>query len=95
MGELGSAYALAGRPEEARKWIAKLQSDPSAAAAAAYPIAAIYSTLGDRQHALEWLDRAFAAHAWFLVQIEVEPLFASLHGDAHFEELVRRVRNER
>ena len=56
---------------------------------------AIYSTLGDRQHALEWLDRAFAAHAWFLVQIEVEPLFASLHGDAHFEELVRRVRNER
>ena len=95
MGELGSAYAIAGRADEARKWIAKLESDPAAEAAAAYPIATIHAALGEKQKALQWLDRAFAAHAWFLVQIEVEPLFAPLRGDRHFEELVRRVRNER
>ena len=90
MGDLGSAHALAGHRKEALEWIDRLQklSDPRASA---YPIATIYASLGERQEALTWLDRAFELHSWFLVQLDVDPLFQSLRGDPHFEALVKRV----
>jgi tetratricopeptide (TPR) repeat protein len=91
MGELGSAYAMAGQRQAAEQWIRTLQKQKESTDAASYAIACIYASLGDRAHALDWLDRAFAAHGWFLVQLEVEPLFAPLRGDKRFEELVRRV----
>jgi tetratricopeptide (TPR) repeat protein len=91
MGELGSAYALAGHRPEAEMLVRRLQEQIGNPDSAGYSIACIYASLGDRARALQWLDRAFAAHGWFLVQLEVEPLFKPLRGDPHFEELVKRV----
>lgn len=47
--------------------------------------------LGERQAALEWLERGVQQHAFHSVFIEAEPLFEPLHGDARFEKLVRLV----
>ncbi|PWT94467.1 MAG: hypothetical protein C5B55_02700 [Blastocatellia bacterium] len=51
-----------------------------------------YSRLGDKEHALQWLDRA-ASHKTFFwnAYIGVDPLYDSLHDDARFKEIIHRL----
>jgi hypothetical protein len=51
--------------------------------------AMIYTHLGDRQRALWWLEQAVEERDPWVVYIKVEPAFASLRGDARFQQIVR------
>ncbi len=87
MGELGATAAMAGRLDEARTWSARLEQNP----AGAFQRALIAAALGEREAALEQLEKAFEAGSWFLVQLNVEPLLAPVREDARFQALVKRV----
>jgi hypothetical protein len=50
-----------------------------------------YTRLGDHAHALECLERAFAAHSGDLLYIKAEPAFASLRAEPRFQSLCRRI----
>ena len=52
---------------------------------AAYQIAEVYAWRGDKDRAFEWLDRALAEHDGGLMNIKVDPLLRSLHGDPRFD----------
>ncbi len=52
-------------------------------------IALIYVGLGDREAALDWLDKAYDAR--FNPSILLRPAFDSLRSDARFKELMRRI----
>ena len=56
-----------------------------------YVIAQIHAALGDRQHALEWLDKAYQAHDVSLLGIKTDQTFESFHQEPRFVELLRRV----
>jgi TolB-like protein/thioredoxin-like negative regulator of GroEL len=56
-----------------------------------YLIAEIHAALGDRQHALEWLDKAYQAHDVSLLGIKTDQTFEGLHQEPRFVELLRRV----
>lgn len=47
--------------------------------------------IGDKQRALEWLERACRQHNPDLIELTREPSFAGLHSDAKFRELVERI----
>ena len=86
LADLGYAYARTGRRAEALALLEKLDGE-----SAHYPRATIYAGLGDRERALESLERAAEARNWFLVQIAVDPQFDSLRGEPRFQRLRKRV----
>jgi tetratricopeptide (TPR) repeat protein len=56
-----------------------------------YAMAAIHMALGDREGALHWLRSAVDAHSFWVASMAVDPIFAPLHSDARFRELLTRV----
>ena len=91
LADLGYAYAVAGKRDEALEILDRLSKPPYNAASAAYHLAAIHAGLGDRERTLDALDRAIDAHSWFLVQIAVDPQFDSLRGEPRFQKMLQRV----
>jgi hypothetical protein len=58
---------------------------------APFDIAAIYARLGQKDHTLEWLEKAYKVRDASLVDIGTDPLFDFLHSDPHYIDLMRRV----
>jgi tetratricopeptide (TPR) repeat protein/DNA-binding winged helix-turn-helix (wHTH) protein len=90
-GNLGHAYAVAGRVAEAREVLAVLlrQHGGAGAGNAAGEIVFTYIGLGDHDRAFEWLDRAWAEQAW-LGNLKVAPAFDAVRGDPRFVRMLQR-----
>jgi hypothetical protein len=58
---------------------------------APYEIALIYAGLGDKPHALEWLDNAYEDHSQKLLYMKKDPRFDSLRADPRFQQTLRRM----
>ena len=54
-------------------------------------IGVAYYSVGDRDRAFAWLEKSYAERAELLVFINVAPIFAPLHDDPRFVDLVRRI----
>ena len=52
--------------------------------------AIIYALLGDRQHALLWLQRAYQEHASIMLELD-RPIFDQLRDAPQFKELIQRL----
>ncbi len=52
--------------------------------------ARVYAALGERDRALEWLEKAYANHFGPLVLLNVDPELDSLRSDQRFRGLLRR-----
>ncbi len=88
---LGHAYALAGERDKALKSLAELREISKQRYVSPYHFAVVYAGLGDKDKAFAWLDKAFQDRSFFLIWLKVEPLFDSLHDDARFADLLRRI----
>jgi serine/threonine protein kinase/TolB-like protein/Tfp pilus assembly protein PilF len=91
-GLLGYAYAMAGERDEALRMADGLkrlwkQRDPDAA----YELARAYAGLGDRDRALEWLDKAYQERYPSVRVVRIDPQFDGLRSDPRFQDLVRRM----
>lgn len=91
--DLASAYALAGRKEEALAELERLMRLANERYVPAYDIATIHASLGDADRAFEWLDRAVAERAHMLGFFPIDPAFDDLRRDARMKELMARVRS--
>jgi len=54
-------------------------------------IAELYVNLGKKDHAIEFLEKAYEARSHDMAFILVEPRFNSLHSDPRFQDLLRRI----
>jgi TolB-like protein/Tfp pilus assembly protein PilF/tRNA A-37 threonylcarbamoyl transferase component Bud32 len=90
-GELGSAYAAAGRRADAERVLADLDRLGRTRYVSPYFAAAIHAGLGDRDAAFRWLDRAYDDRSDLLVYLHIEPRLNALRSDPRFSDLVRRV----
>ncbi|HUE81829.1 MAG TPA: protein kinase [Pyrinomonadaceae bacterium] len=90
-GELGLAYALSGRRNEALKELDKLQELSKQRYVAPYNRAIIYAGLGDKDNALQWLERAYEDRSTRLVWIRLDPGLDKLRSEPRFAELLRRM----
>jgi serine/threonine protein kinase len=57
----------------------------------AYPIAALYAALGDKDQAFRWLNIAYKEREGFLIGLKTNNLFDPIRSDPRFAELVRKV----
>ncbi len=59
---------------------------------AAYALACVYVGLGDKDEAVNWLERGYQEHDGFsLGAIRIDPLLASLRGYPRFEALAEKI----
>jgi TolB-like protein/class 3 adenylate cyclase/Flp pilus assembly protein TadD len=63
----------------------------TSAGGAAYQIAEIYGSRGERNAAFEWLERAYLQRDPGLGMTKVSPLLRALHGDPRWEPFVRKI----
>ena len=85
------ALALSGRREAAQDILEKMLGTAQKKYVSPYDIAVIYNGLGENGRAMEWLDKAFDEHSGFLVYVYLDPRLKSLHRDARFQDLLRRM----
>ena len=58
---------------------------------AAYQIAQVYAWRGEKDKALQWLERAYRQQDGGLADSKAEPTFASLRSDPRFAALLRKL----
>ena len=90
-GDLGQAYALSGRRTEASKEIDKLQELSKQRYVAPYNLALIYISLGDKNNALEWLEKAYEDRSTLLVWMKVDPRLDNLRSEPRFKAVMRQM----
>jgi TolB-like protein/cytochrome c-type biogenesis protein CcmH/NrfG len=61
------------------------------AAFGAYQIGVTYAWRGQKDQAFEWLERAYRQRDGGLAALKNDPILASLHGDARFTALLKKV----
>jgi adenylate cyclase len=52
----------------------------------------VYTHLGEKKRALEYLNRAFQSHCYGLQFLNVDPIYDSLREEPAFKELITRLR---
>ncbi len=89
--EMAYAYARAGKSAEARAFLRKLEERSKRGYVPAYDLAVVHLALGEKEAALQWLQRAYDEHDWALMVVAVEPRLDPLRSDPRFQGLVRKV----
>jgi serine/threonine protein kinase/Flp pilus assembly protein TadD len=90
---LGSAYAEAGRTEEARRVLDKLREMEATRYVSPYHRAFVHIYLGERGEALRLLEQSLAVGDPWVVWLGTEPQLDPLRGDPRFNDLLRRTNN--
>lgn len=88
-GFLGYAYAMAGK-EEALEILDELLEEPKYSYVPPYSIALVYTGLGRKAEAFEWLQKAFVEHNHWRGWLNLTPELDSLRSDPRFTELLQR-----
>lgn len=88
---LGHAYAVAGRTNEAREILNKLQTPKTGGYVSPYFLAVVHAGLGDNTGAFENLRRARDDRHPGLILLKIDPRFNALRPDPQFAELIRQV----
>ena len=86
---LGYAYAVSGRREEAAKVLDDLKNRSPKAFSNAPEIAMIYVGLDDKDQAMAWLEKAYAER--FSPWVLMRPCFNPLRSDPRFQDLLHRI----
>ena len=92
LGQLGQAYALAGRTDQARDVLRRLEDPSRAVPASPYHLAYVYTGLGDQERAIDCLERAFENGAGAVFGLRGSFLHEPLRAHPRFIGLLNRMR---
>ncbi|MBA3439370.1 MAG: hypothetical protein H0T92_05825, partial [Pyrinomonadaceae bacterium] len=87
--KLAHVLAAGGRSSEAREIVQQLAARRKREWVTAYEIAVIYSLLGDRDQAFQWLAQAEREHAVGFTFARVDPHLDNIRSDPRYAELLR------
>lgn len=90
---LAHAYALQGERAKALQFLGQAQDlEQRHGGVPAYGLAVIYLGLGEKEQAIDWLERSYRAKETGIIRmIKVDPLLDSLRGDPRFEKLADQI----
>jgi TolB-like protein/DNA-binding winged helix-turn-helix (wHTH) protein/Tfp pilus assembly protein PilF len=88
---LAHAYQAAGATGYWKEVLRQVQRGKDPGPGSDLDIAAIYAKLGNKERAFDLLERAYAEHNMWLMNLKVDPRFDDLHSDRRYENLLRRV----
>jgi TolB-like protein/DNA-binding winged helix-turn-helix (wHTH) protein/Tfp pilus assembly protein PilF len=91
LATLGHAYARSGNRREALKVLEQLQNQSLKRTVTAVNFAWLYVALGDKQEALNWLERAYDDEDGSLYGLKLDPFLDPLRDEPRFKQLLPRV----
>jgi serine/threonine protein kinase/tetratricopeptide (TPR) repeat protein len=92
MGSMGHAYAVSGNRGKARLALSDVLQLSKRRYVSPFAAALIYTGLGDKERALEWLEKALDDRSLDMIFLKVDPRFDRLHAEPQFANLLRRMR---
>jgi len=87
---LSSIYVNAGKPEEARAILDQLLLRSKTRFVPPYHIALVYNKVGDKERALDWLEKAYAIRDPGMTALK-SPVWKNVENDPRFQDILRRV----
>jgi len=88
---IGWVYAVSGRQEKARSLLNRLLDLRAKRYVDAYLIGVVYSGLGERDKAFEWLNKAYEEHAGQMIFIKVDHWTENLRSDPRYKDLLKKM----
>jgi TolB-like protein/Tfp pilus assembly protein PilF len=88
---LGEAYRLSGFQGCLRTWSDHASKDPLASSVRPYQTARLFALMGDKDEAVTWLQKAYAARAGGIADLKSDPVFDPLRSDPAFQALVKKM----
>ncbi len=89
-GWLGYLYVRSGRRGDAERLVRDLEKRANESARA-HSVAMIHASLGNKDEAFAWLDRAYENHDEGIGWIRVDPRLQPLRSDPRYADLLRRI----
>jgi eukaryotic-like serine/threonine-protein kinase len=90
-GILAAIYGVAGRRERGEQLLDRVIALSKDKYISPCQIATTYLGLGEKELALDWLDRAYAERDHWIVSVKVNPMVSGLRTDARFTQLLGRM----
>jgi TolB-like protein/DNA-binding winged helix-turn-helix (wHTH) protein/Tfp pilus assembly protein PilF len=90
-GNLGHAYAVSGRRDEARRLLGELLEESARKYVSPYNVATIYAGLGEADETLVWLEKAYVQRDSNIVNLNVASEFDAFRSDPRFVGLLGRI----
>ena len=84
LGGLGHTYGLLGRRDEALAVLAEMDRRAEVGYSSAYNRSLVYLGLGDRESALDWIERGAEERSYRLSFLAVEPILDPLRNEPRF-----------
>jgi serine/threonine-protein kinase len=88
---LGQAYARAGQRDEAQKILVRLSGEAKSRYVQAYSFVLMYLALGDKERAIDEMERGYRERDANVAQIKTDPMLDDLRGNQRFEALVNQI----
>ena len=88
---LGHIYAGSGRRDEALKSLEELKEISKQRYVSAYAFALVYTALGEKEQAFQWLEKAYAERSAWMTYLKIDPRLDPLRSDPRFAEFMHRV----
>src|SRR6266700_5729032 len=88
---LAQAYALAGMKSDAQQVLHSLLDGTKPYYVSPYDIALIYTALGEKDTAFDWLNKAVAERSTWLVYSKWEPRLDPLRSDPRFGQILKTI----
>jgi tetratricopeptide (TPR) repeat protein len=86
----GAVYAAAGRIEEAKRVLRECEDASTHQYVDPQWLVFAHARLGNKDRALEWLEKAFKAHTFTPFQAKLDPRFDGITSDPRFDELMKK-----
>ncbi len=91
LGNLGHAYAVAGQLDKASAVLEHLLARSQREFVSPEIPAVIYCGLNDRERAMDWLEKAYAARAPALVYLGADAVYDPLRSESRFQALLHKM----
>jgi hypothetical protein len=89
-GEFWGAMA-SGHPDEVERAIRKVTDQARAGSRRPYDVAHFALVMGDRSLALDWLEKSYQHHDYWMLFINVDPEYDVIRSDPRFQAIVHRL----
>src|SRR2546429_1761751 len=90
-GLLGYAYAISGDRPKAEQMLRELEEMAKRQYVSSTAFASIYLGLGEKEKALDWLDKSYQDQESACWYVTVDPIYDSVRNEPRFQALVQKV----
>ncbi len=91
LGQLAYVHGKAGDVEKSHELLEELKGRSRKQYVSPFYFAVAHTGVGERDRAIDWLEKGYEGRIWLMCVVKTEPLFDPLRGDARFQALLRRM----